>query len=247
MSIRVTRSQSTMQTTSPISALFEPGAEITCKDDLVKIVGNADLHDVLFALVVANRVSATRVGELEERVTQLEEEVGSLKESLQHRAELEDRVLRQEAYSGRNTIVLAGVPVAENETPQMLESTVTSVLQKALPSFKPQDIGICHRNGKARGKSRPPTVTLVVTKAKTKDAVMTKTSRDKMKSGAKVAAYHRMSPGLRSRKQELESVPGVKFVAFSGHRLFTVCLSVDNREVYVKNVINKSDLTQHNN
>ena len=89
-------------------------------------------------------------------------------------------------------------------------------------------------------KAKARSVTCVLTKAKNKDAVMR--NRKKLEESRKVAAYHRLSRGLRQRKNELEDVTDVEWVAFSGHRLFTVKIKKDGLETYIKNVLNVEDI-----
>ena len=217
---------------NPIIDLFKNGEEITSKTQLKEKIGNADLNDILFAILVTHRASMDRVAVLENRVAELEH----------NNSRLEDRILRQEAYSGRNTIILGGLPEAENETPESLEKEVVSVLQVADPTIRPQDLGIVHRNHKRKDKTR--SVTVVITKARNKDTVMR--NRKKLEETRKVAAYHRMSEGLSQRKKILEKAKGdnwkVNWVAFSGHRLFTVNITKDGHEQYIKNVLSLEDI-----
>eukprot|EP00116_Pleurobrachia_bachei_P019419 sb/3479681/ len=210
----------------PIFELFSDDASITTKEQLVERIGTADLNDILLAIIANHRVSAGRVAKLEKRVSQLEEQVTSLGEQLQHQSLLEDRVLRQEAYSGRNTIILDGLPESTNETPETLEKRMISVAQCPAPMIRPEDLGIVHRNGKR--KEKPRSVTCVFTKARNKDSVMKKESRETLRKTVKVAAFHRMSEGLAEwfeieQKGEVDWFLGTLWVAFSGHRLFTVC------------------------
>ena len=230
MMTRSKQSNNANSDNNPILDLFAEGVNITTKQQLVDIVGQADLNDILFAIIGVHKASLGRVAELEAKVHQLESEV----------SELGDRALRQEAYSGRNTVILAGLPETKDETPAALEKGVVAVLKKADPTISPSDIGIVHRN--AKRKSGPRTVTCVLTRASKKDSVMKKESRDKVKRDAKVACYHWSSPGLRKRKEELEKVQGVKWVAFSGHRLFTVCLDLNGKETFLKSVLSVQDI-----
>lgn len=232
----MTRSKGNSKPENTISDLFADGVTISSKEELVERIGEADLNDILFAILANHQASVGRIAVLESRVSELEAQV----------SEMSDRALRQEAYSGRNTVILAGLPEPEDETPAALEKSVLSVLRKADPTISPADIGIAHRNARnKKRKSGPRTITCVLTKARNKDQVMRKVSRDKLKAADKVALYHWTSPGLRQRKEELEKVPGVKWVGFSGHRLFTVCVSSGGKNTFLKGVLNVQDITHH--
>eukprot|EP00116_Pleurobrachia_bachei_P007289 sb/3467551/ len=223
----------------PIFDLFAPGAPQICtKKQLQQKISNLDLYDVVIAVLINHHSSADLVSQLETKVCDLEQQVVDLKKDVvvlqeklaeplplpppQVDPKLEDRVLRQEAYSGRNTIILAGLPEDDAETADSLERNVIQLLQKSDPTLSPQDLGIVHRNGRRR--SKPRAVTCVLTRASKKDGLMRKDSRMKFRKEEKVALFHRMSDGLRKRKKELEELPNVEWVAFSGHRLFTLCV-----------------------
>ena len=239
----------------PIYDIFAPDAPlITSKQQLKQKITSIDLHDVVLALHLNTHSSfglvsqlQNKVCELEQQVVDLKKDVEVLKEKLaepplppQQDPHLEDRVLRQEAYSGRNTIILAGLKEEESETQTSLQDTVVQFFQKEDPSISHQDIGIVHRNGRRKSKIR--SVTVVMTRASKKDALMKKENRQKFKSRDKLMLFHRMSDGLRKRKLELENLPNVNWVAFSGHRLFTLCLKTEQGDIFQKNVLNISDV-----
>ena len=249
----------------PIQELFAPGAPlITTKAQLKQKFSSLDLFDVFLAVLFNHHSSAdrivqleTKVGELEDKLALQEERMSALEGDIQELkrtqsvappqtsdsdSQLADRVLRQEAYSGRNTIILAGLQDSDAETTEQLERKVVGLFQKADPTITSQDIGIVHRNGKK--KTGPRSVTCVLTRASKKDGLMRKQSRQKIKAADKVGLYHRMSEGLRKRKSELEQLPNVDWVAFSGHRLFTVCVKNGDSSVYLKNILRASDMTK---
>eukprot|EP00116_Pleurobrachia_bachei_P010528 sb/3470790/ len=183
---------------------------------------------------------------LEKKVVSLTSEVERLSSDLE---KVEDRLLRSEAYQGRNTVLLAGVPDSNNETQKQLENKVVNTLKLADPTIRPEHLGIVHRN-RARPAGR--SVTVVFNRARQKDTVMKKQGRNKMKrmncsescpstctDHRGVAAMHRLSPALADRKKEIENLPSVDWVCFSGHRLFTVCF---NKDKIKHNVLRASDL-----
>ena len=230
---------------SPILDLFNGGADITIRsrEDLKKHLSvPASADDVLIALLCMFKQQKEREDVLVERVASLTEKVTNL----------EDRLLRSEAYSGRNTIILGGIPDQENESPQQLESKVIKALKSADPTIRPEDFGIIHRNRAKVGSEAARTTTVVFNRARQKDNIMRKQGRTKLKKidclntcpprcseHRGVSAWHRLSPALADRKKELESVQGVEWVAFSGHRMFTVCYDKDK---FKHNVVNVREL-----
>eukprot|EP00116_Pleurobrachia_bachei_P000903 sb/3461165/ len=242
----------------PIYDLFAPDAPlITSKQQLKQKITTIDLHDVVLALHLNTQSNFGLVTQLQSKVSELEQQVVDLKKDVvvlqeklaapppppQQDPQLEDRVLRQEAYSGRNTIILAELPEEESETPGSLQDTVVQLFQKEDPSFCPQDIGIVHRNGVKKSKTR--SVTVVVTRASKKDNLMKKESRGRFNDRDNLRLFHRMSDGLRARKKVLEELPNVNWVAFSGHRLFTLCMKTESGGVvYRKNILSPNDIQQ---
>eukprot|EP00116_Pleurobrachia_bachei_P008342 sb/3468604/ len=234
------------QPKSAISDLFKPGAPpITTKKQLQSMFSSLDLFDVFLAVLINHQASTTLVTELSNRVVELEEEIDDLKEKSR---DLDDRLLRQEAYSGRNTIIVAGLPEIDTETPDSLEDNLVEMLKKSDPTITRQDIGIAHRNGKTKKPDTPGrSITCVLTRASKKDTLMRKDSRSKLKTDHDVMLFHRLSEGLRRRKKELEDLVCVRWVAFSGHRLFTVCVKKDDgKDNFIKNVLRTEDITEQN-
>ena len=240
-----------------ISDLFLPDATpITSKKQLKDKFNNLDLYDVFLGVLMNNRTSAilvsqltTRVQELEDLVEDLRDDMVIVKEKLKNSLEpqsrdLDDRLLRQEAYSGRNTIIVAELPEADSETPDSLQNNLLDMFKKTDPTITRQDIGIAHRNGKTKKPdSAGRSVTCVLMRASKKDMIMRKDSRSKLKTDHKVQLFHRMSDGLRQRKKELEELGWVKWVAFSGHRMFTVCIEKEkDKFTYIKNVLRAEDV-----
>ena len=142
---------------------------------------------------------------------------------------------------------MAGLPEAESESPESLEVNLVELLQKSDPSLTRHDIGIAHRNGRSKKPDQPGrSITCVLTRASKKDRLMRKDSRSKLKTTSKVMLYHRMSDGLRKRKKDLEDLDGVNWVAFSGHRLFTVCVKdKDGKDNFIKNVLRTEQIEQN--
>ena len=151
----------------PIQELFAPGAPlITTKAQLKQKFSSLDLFDVFLAVLFNHHSSAdrivqleTKVGELEDKLALQEERMSALEEDIQELkrthsvappqtsdsdSQLADRVLRQEAYSGRNTIILAGLQDSDAETTEQLERKVVGLFQKADPTITSQDIGITY-------------------------------------------------------------------------------------------------------
>lgn len=193
---------------------------------------------------------AETVADLSRRVSQLESgpsggEHGSESSRI---SDLEDRQMRSEAYSGRTTAIIAGIPdPGPSETPADLQEQVIDALSAAHPEIRPADFSIIHRNAPRRGKNRgkPRTVTVVFLRASVKDNIMRKVNRDRIKarlkdevSGTTGGIYHRMSRGLVSRKEELEAHPAVEWVYFAGHSMFTVKLGAEIRH----NIVNVQQL-----
>ena len=241
---------------SPILEIFNApeSVNISSKEDLKKLVKSpAGIEDVLLALFCMTKQQREREVLLENKVVSLKNEVERLTNDLE---KVEDRLLRTEAYQGRNTVLLAGVPDSTNETQKQLETKVVTTLKVADPTIRPEHLGIVHRNRVRTDGAR--TVTVVFNKARQKDTVMKKQARTKMKrmncSGTcpsdcsqhrGVAALHRLSPALAERKKEIENLPNVDWVFFAGHRLFTVCYDTDksnNTSKFKHNVLRASDL-----
>ena len=243
--------------TGPIYDLFASNSQlITSKQQLKQKITTIDLHDVVLALHLNTHSNFGLVTQLQNKVCELEQQVDELKNDVeilkekisapppppQHDPHLEDRVLRQEAYSGRNTIILAELPEEDSETPASLQDTVVQFFQKEDPSISSQDIGIVHRNGVRKSKSKTRSITVVMTRASKKDTLMKKESRQRFKDRDNLRLFHRMSDGLRKRKVELEKLPNVNWVAFSGHRLFTLSIKTERGDVYQKNVLSTKDV-----
>ena len=86
---------------------------------------------------------------------------------------------------------------------------------------------------------------LNMTRASKKDNLMKKESRGRFNDRDNLRLFHRMSDGLRARKKVLEELPNVNWVAFSGHRLFTLCMKTESGGVvYRKNILSPNDIQQ---
>lgn len=231
---------------SPIVDLFLNAGSDVCirsREDLMKHISTpASADDILIALFCVMKQQRAREVVLEDKVASLTRQVSSLEEQL----------LRTEAYQGRNTVILGGVPESAEETPAQLEEKVLGALHLADPSIRPEHVSIMHRNRGKAGSDAPRTTTVVFTHARQKDNVMRKSGRDKLRrknctpscpakceAHRGISAWHRLSPALADRKKELEAVPGVAWVAFSGHRMFTVCLG-DNK--FKHNIVHPREL-----
>ena len=144
---------------------------------------------------------------LETRVLSLEERVSSL----------ENRSLKHEAYSGRATSILTGIPETENEN---TVDVVVEAIKEVIPDFSSDRISTAHRNRKKSNK--PRSITVVFSKIKDKDIVSDYRKQAPFRR-RKIGAYHYASPSVLERKKELEDCEGVSKVYFDGPvKMFSV-------------------------
>ena len=163
-----------------------------------------------------------------EKVKTLETTVAT---QLDYICDLENRLNQSDAYSGRSTVILSNIPEEENEQPDSLAERVSNLTGVALP-----DIGHVHRNKKRR-PGKPRTVTLQLIRAHDKDKLFRR--KKQLADQRKIGLYHHMTPALIKTKDKLESLKGVKWVAYGGHsRMFTV--NYDENQICTK-VLSVSD------
>ena len=173
----------------------DAGAHITTSEQLLQLLPGADPAKLLIKLIGEYHAEkklrlelSNQVASLSERMDRLESGTKEdLSGDMSHdvvRA-LEERHLRSEAYSGRNTAVIAGLqdPGKEETSSDLLEQ-VLDTLSVAHPDIAAADLSICHRNAPRRGKhkGKPRSVTVVFLRASLKDAIMTRESRGKIRN-----------------------------------------------------------------
>ena len=168
---------------------------------------------------------------LQNKITELSDQVRVLKEERAEQVSVaplattadpdtEDRILRLEAYSGRNTITIARLADSKEETHQTLKEKIVDIIGDGT-GITLDHIGHAHRNGKWKdGAAKPRSVTVAITHSYLKDKVMRNWKRITGKH--QVDLYHRMSKSLAERKKHLESRPEIDWVHFAGHRMFSV-------------------------
>lgn len=157
------------------------------------------------------------VSGLEKRIVDLESRCADLEDRNAH---LEDRVLAAEAYSGRATLILTGVPEAQGEDTR---TVVADVLREVLPSLSASDLSTAHRNRpNSSGKAR--SITVVLKSIWDRDYLSDFRNNRPLRDRG-VGVYHYASPAIRARRTLLEGVEGVDRVYFDGpNRLFSVKL-----------------------
>lgn len=191
--------------------------------------GLAKAPGVLEQLLLCVHAMSTELKAVKEENAALTEKVNQLQNtsaaldtraaSLEERASpVEERLLKSEAYSGRATSILTGVPECPEED---TVAVVTEVIREVLPDFTSDRISTAHRN-RQRDTSKPRSITVVFSKIKDKDCFSDFRRQAPLRK-RKVGAYHYTPPAVLRRKRELEGCPGVARVYFDGPtKMFSV-------------------------
>ena len=188
-------------------------------------LGLAKKTDPLNTIVMMMRMMTRRLTtNFESVVSKMQSEIDTLSANnaalQKSNAELEDRVLSLEAYSGRATSILTGIPETPNEnTPKVVADAIALVV----PDFSISDISVAHRN-KQKDSSKPRSITVVFKSLQHKDAVSNfKNLAPLISKGYGV--FHYTPPSIRARKDEIESLDMVDRVFFDGaNKMFSVKL-----------------------
>ncbi len=90
--------------------------------------------------------------------------------------DLTTAVVKQEQYSRRDMVTVAGIPQPTDEKQESLAAKVATQLSLSGESVTPDDFSVIHRNGRAprevKGKKIPPTITVKFAKLSKKDSVL---------------------------------------------------------------------------
>ena len=115
----------------------------------------------------------------------MKEEIAELRSSLVESRENSNNAIisaeKANQYSRRNTIVVAGVDLEENETQSKLEAKIAGLLTNSDTTVKTSELSHCYRNNaknkvikdnNGNEKIIPPTITVVFQKSSKKDTVL---------------------------------------------------------------------------
>ena len=139
----------------------------------------------------------------------MKEEIAELRSSLVESRENSNNAIisaeKANQYSRRNTIVVAGVDLEENETQSKLEAKIAGLLTNSDTTVKTSELSHCHRNNvknkvikdnNGNEKIIPPTITVVFQKSSKKDTVLKNYSNydSSTRKKKKVTVYQSLSP-----------------------------------------------------
>ena len=186
-------------------------------------------------MFAVNTRQEDRVKVFQQQILDLTKENKELKEENQ---ELSNRLLRAEAYSGRATSIITGVPQPAGNNEDTV-AVVTGVVKKIIPDFTRERISIAHRN-KQRTDNKPRSITVVFTHIRDKDIVSDFRKQEPLRP-SKIGVYHYTPKSVLQRKQELEELECVEKIFYDGpNRMFSVKLKEE--EKFRRNVLTRSDI-----
>ena len=175
------------------------------------------LHSVVNELRAENKTLKETVNKLTNSLTDLSEQPPS--PDPEKVASLEDRLLKSEAYSGRATAILTGIPETQGED---VVNVVVDTIKEVIPDFSSTRLSTVHRNKKKNNNSKPRTITVVFSKIRDKDTFSDFRNQGPLRA-KKVGAYHYAPPAILARKRELENCENVETVYFDGAvKMFSV-------------------------
>ena len=145
----------------------------------------------------------------------MKEESAELRSSLVESRENSNAIISAEKanqYSRRNTIVVAGVDLEENETQSKLEAKIAGLLTNSDTTVS--ELSHCHRNNaknkvikdnNGNEKIIPPTITVVFQKSSKKDTVLKNYSNydSSTRKKKKVTVYQSLSPYFNKLRQDI--------------------------------------------
>ena len=176
-------------------------------------------------LMMMRAVSLSFKAKVDDLVSTLEGQIVSLKSKCadleERNARLEDRVLATEAYSGRATAILTGMPEKDNE---VTAGVVTDTIRTILPSFTQGDISVAHRNRQSN-TGKPRSITVVFKSIAHKDFVSNFKNIGPLRERG-VGVYHYAPPAVRDRKSQIEEQDCVDKCYYDGpNKMFSVKLT----------------------
>eukprot|EP00116_Pleurobrachia_bachei_P008871 sb/3469133/ len=175
------------------------------------------LHSVVNELRFENETLKDTVSKLTNSIATLSVQPPS--PDPQKVATLEDRLLKSEAYSGRATAILTGIPETQGED---VVSVVVDTIKEVIPDFSSTRLSTVHRNKKKNNSNKPRSITVVFSKIRDKDNFSDFRNQGPLRE-KKVGAYHYAPPAILARKRELEDCENVKTVYFDGPvKMFSV-------------------------
>ena len=148
----------------------------------------------------------------------MKEEIAELRSSLVESRENSNHAIisaeKANQYSRRNTIVVAGVELEENETQSKLEAKIAGLLTNFDTTVKTSELSHCHRNNaknkvikdnNGNEKIIPPTITVVFQKSSKKDTVLKNYSNydSSTRKKKKVTVYQSLSPYFNKLRQDI--------------------------------------------
>ena len=210
--------------------ISDPASDLTVLENsnlailkLLQIVINNQDSDRVTAISEKVDQISEKVSDNEERILELEEDL-SVKEK--HINELNERLIKSEQYSRRNTAIVTGVPYQKNEN---LEAKICDVINSTNilhHEFQTGDIAHVHRNKWGTYSS----ITLQFVRGIDKDRLFSAKPKFRLAHlKPKINIHHAMCDQLIEEKKEIETVQGVKWVDFRGHaKMFVVKMDDEN-------------------
>ncbi len=168
--------------------------------------------------------------EVKEDVDVLKKENSQLKQRMMR---LDEDHARLEQYSRKAVMIMSGVEMPSEESPQQLAESVLGLLNPLINNGPPLtvfDLVAIHRNGRSYKQNRPPSITVKFIRYYQKEQFFNKIAKNKLKAICSTANYfHNMCKYFIDEQDKIRSNPEVKWVRYDGDRRgFTVCLANGN-------------------
>jgi len=200
--------------------------------DFNKLTGDPTVMLKLLRLILYKQESSYQNYEkVKQSISDLEDENRQLKES---HARLEESHAKLEQYSRKGVMIMTGVKMEENETPEELERIVIGNLHTILNRnsvLNRSDFVAIHRNGSKYKDNRPPSITIKFIRYGQKDLFFCKEARINRKNTIpEINYFHNLSPYYINIQNDIKGDKMTKWIRYDGDRRgFTVCL--DNGKI----------------
>ena len=212
----VTRSMNSNMSNVPVStfnvqnALSEDVANTPLWSSLADFVPTTTTETML-AQCISSLLG--EIKSLNKKVSDLSQQVGGIAED---QIVIEQTAAKAEQYHRRDTIIVAGLDMSPNETPDQLKNTVADVLSKSGTGVYAENFSAIHRNGKEyktvtkddKEFQIPPSITVKFSNISKKDDVLRtyknydRTSNKKRK----ICVYQSLSPYYKLLKDEINTI-----------------------------------------
>lgn len=162
------------------------------------------------------------VKSMDHKITALSHKVEELS---QDQVVIEQTAAKAEQYHRRDTVIVAGMDMPPNETPDQLKKSVADVLNKSGTTVWVENFAAIHRNGKQyktikKGDKEiqiPPAITVKFSNLNKKDEVLRsyKNFDSTTKKRRKICVYQSLSPYYKLLKDEINKYCTSKALAIA--------------------------------